>query len=211
VASAHKIFVSRSALQKQIDHPTLYFDFIDHGYAWIFPGTHKVTAGICGLRSKNAKSVLAAFHDFLTAVHIDKSDYGRIFSYVLPYGSFLPAPVFRNILLVGDAAGFADPLLGEGIFFAQRSAELAAQAIVTSIHSDNPDERLRQHYLGLLHDHVYTELEYAGKIRNAIFTYLKHGEWYPLKILMSMFGDRTIKAVHGIRSYRWLRNRIPPS
>ena len=36
----------------------------------------------------------------------------------------------NRILLVGDAAGFADPVTGEGISFALRSGQLAAQSLV---------------------------------------------------------------------------------
>ena len=37
-------------------------------------------------------------------------------------------PVVGGVLLVGDAAGFYDPLTGEGVFSALRGAELAAEA-----------------------------------------------------------------------------------
>lgn len=41
---------------------------------------------------------------------------------------------FRSgALLIGDAAGFYDPFTGEGVFHALRSAELAAQAIVSAL------------------------------------------------------------------------------
>ena len=37
------------------------------------------------------------------------------------------APAHGGVLLVGDAAGFYDPLTGEGVFSALRGAELAAE------------------------------------------------------------------------------------
>jgi flavin-dependent dehydrogenase len=39
-------------------------------------------------------------------------------------------------MLVGDATGFADPLTGEGIFYAIRSAQIASDVIVESFLSD---------------------------------------------------------------------------
>jgi flavin-dependent dehydrogenase len=60
------------------------------------------------------------------------------------FGALIPAiraPAFyeipcagKNWILIGDAAGHVDPLLGEGIRYAVWSAELAAEAII----EDNP-------------------------------------------------------------------------
>jgi flavin-dependent dehydrogenase len=36
----------------------------------------------------------------------------------------------RGVILVGDAAGFADPVTGEGIFFAIREAQIASKVIL---------------------------------------------------------------------------------
>jgi len=42
-----------------------------------------------------------------------------------------------GVLFVGDAAGFYDPFTGEGIFTALRSAELAADTLVTALRADD--------------------------------------------------------------------------
>jgi len=44
------------------------------------------------------------------------------------------APARQNLFLVGDAARVVEPFTGEGIYYALRSGELAAQAIVKVIH-----------------------------------------------------------------------------
>jgi geranylgeranyl reductase family protein len=208
LAAAHEIAVSRDDLDQQVNYPVLYYDFIEFGYAWIFPHGEKAVIGMCGLKSKNSKNILSAFRGFLSALNVPLKQDHKIFSYVLPYGNYLPEPVFRNILLVGDAAGLADPLLGEGIFYAQRSAEMAAQAIMGSLQRDGYHNLLKSRYLELLRAHIYTELVYAGKIQETIFTRLRNYRWLPLRILMTMYGDRPIEAVHGIRSYRWMKKRI---
>ena len=208
LAAAHEIHVSRDDLQQQVHYPVLYYDFIEFGYAWIFPNREKVIIGMCGLKSKNSKNILALFREFLSAIDIRLNVDHKIFSYVLPYGNFLPEPVFRNIILVGDAAGLADPLLGEGIFYAQRSAELAAQAIMDSLHRDGFHDRVKSNYQGLLREHIFTEFVYAGKIQETIFRHLRNFRWLPLRILMNMYGDRPIEAVHGIRSYRWMKRQF---
>jgi flavin-dependent dehydrogenase len=44
-------------------------------------------------------------------------------------------PVQGGVLLVGDAAGFYDPLTGEGVFSALRGAELIAETATRAFHA----------------------------------------------------------------------------
>ncbi|KPK02533.1 MAG: hypothetical protein AMK71_01925 [Nitrospira bacterium SG8_35_4] len=66
LAAAHEILVSREVLAHQVNYPVLYYDFIEFGYAWIFPNREKVIIGMCGLKSRNSKNILAAFREFLS-------------------------------------------------------------------------------------------------------------------------------------------------
>ena len=50
-----------------------------------------------------------------------------------PFDWPMRAPAADALLLVGDAAGYYDPLTGQGIFRALRSAELAADAIDSAL------------------------------------------------------------------------------
>jgi menaquinone-9 beta-reductase len=54
-----------------------------------------------------------------------------------PMGKRVRATSGSGFLLVGDAAGFFDPLTGEGIHRALRGGELAAQSTLTAL--DRPD------------------------------------------------------------------------
>lgn len=56
----------------------------------------------------------------------------------------------RGHLLVGDAAGYYDPLTGQGIYRALRSAELAAPAIDRCLRSGRDEERALREYSDLL-------------------------------------------------------------
>lgn len=205
LAAAHEILISRDRMQRQIDHPALYFDFTEYGYAWVFPHRDTVKIGICGLRNRDTMSMLAAFRDFISFLNIPGASGERIFSAVSPYGNFLPEPVFRNIMLIGDAAGLADPLLGEGIYYAQRSAELAAHAILNTPTGRSNSASPAQQYLESLGRYILPEMIYAGKIRRMIFTHLKKLHWSPLKLLMPLLGSMPIETVHGIRSYQWMK------
>lgn len=212
LASAHEIFLSRESVRKNFEHPALFFDYIDWGYAWIFPNRDQLKIGMCALKKRNREDVLTAFRAFLADIDLDGKAEEKIHSYVLPYGSFLTSPVFRNVMLVGDAAGFADPLLGEGIFYAQRSAELVSHAILEGRGTARRAPADIQHqittrYLQALQKTIYPELEYAGKIRNIMFSCLSRFSYFPLKILMGLLGEKPVETVHGIRSYKWMKKR----
>ena len=45
----------------------------------------------------------------------------------------------QGLLLAGDAAGFIDPMTGDGLFFAMRGGELAADAALDVLATGNPD------------------------------------------------------------------------
>ncbi|RJQ43951.1 MAG: geranylgeranyl reductase family protein [Nitrospiraceae bacterium] len=210
LAAAHEIFLSRDSVRKKFEHPVIFFDCVDCGYAWIFPNRERLKIGIVALKKKNKEDVLTTFRTFLSGLDLHLGE-EKIHSYVLPYGCFLPSPAFRNVMLIGDAAGFADPLLGEGIFYAQRSAELASEAILEVMRcrkgSENCGNTAAHVYLKLLQKHILTELEYAGKIRHVIFTCLNKFRYLPLKLLMSLMGDKPVEMVHGIRSYKWMKRK----
>ena len=48
-----------------------------------------------------------------------------------------------GLLLAGDAAGFIDPMTGDGLRFAFRGAELAAEAAMSALHSGSRDTHAR--------------------------------------------------------------------
>ncbi|MFH1808909.1 MAG: NAD(P)/FAD-dependent oxidoreductase [Pseudomonadota bacterium] len=59
---------------------------------------------------------------------------GRLQGWPLRLGTGAGSGVASGALLVGDANGFIDPLTGEGIHFALRSGELAAQTAIEALH-----------------------------------------------------------------------------
>jgi geranylgeranyl reductase family protein len=103
------------------------FDFAraPHGYAWSFGKDEQVSAGVLTLRGEPSPRALLpailAAHGLADARSCDIQ------------GQIIPARPRRTlargrILLVGDAAGLADPLTYEGISPALRSGRLAARA-----------------------------------------------------------------------------------
>ena len=111
---------------------------IPWGYAWVFPKGDHLSVGIMRTRTGRA--------NLRTALEREMDHLGIRLDGVRLHGHPLPcyqAPIWpwwhrqpqerlstRRCLLVGDAAGLVDPLIGEGIRYAIASARLAAEAIV---------------------------------------------------------------------------------
>ena len=204
LATGLEVFVDRDETTKAIDHPMVFFGFVRWGYSWVFPNKDVIVVGSGGLNTANRSDLLKSFHNFLSSLNLNEGRVSRIAGHPVPYGNFLQRPVSENFLLVGDAAGFADPVTGEGIFYAQRSAELAAWAIRECAHNNR---NLETSYLHLLHRHIYPELVYAKKARLPIFTFLERFGYYPIKMLLNITDTRAIELVHGLRTYKGFQKR----
>ena len=108
----------------------------------------------------------------------------------------------RKCLLLGDACGLADPLLGEGIYYAHKSAQLAAEAVIQSYHE--PPEALKG-YARHLNRVIISELRYARIGRQIIFSL--PGAW-PYRILTSLLKimpKKCEETIQGQRSFKWFR------
>ena len=104
------------------------------GYIWVFPRRDHFSAGICGkMNGTPTIGLRRMLEEFLAQRGL--SLHGARF-----YSHVLPAPRVETIerlklqddgwALVGDAAGLVDPITGEGLYYALRSAELLAEAVL---------------------------------------------------------------------------------
>jgi len=149
-----EISVERNKLWRKIEHPILFFGFVNWGYSWIFPNKDKILIGLGGLIRTNT-NFRKLFLNFLSSLDLKDVETLKIRGHPVPYGDFLvEQPMFKNIVLVGDAARFVDPIISEGIFYAQRSAELASRAIYESVLNN---ESLENSYTRLLDRYLYSE------------------------------------------------------
>jgi geranylgeranyl reductase family protein len=98
------------------------------GYAWVFPKSGFVSAGIASIRQE-APKLKERFSEFLEANGLNESKILRRRGARIPLCKGNPVVAAGNMALLGDAAGFADPLSGEGIYYAVYSAQLLAKTI----------------------------------------------------------------------------------
>ena len=115
---------------RRFGHTLLFiFGDIHAGYAWIFPKAAYLSIGIMALRPRPGE-LQARLAEVVAR-------YGLSLEGVPVKGHPIPLYLRREpimtarTLLVGDAAGLADPFSGEGIRLAIKSGQLAAQAILS--------------------------------------------------------------------------------
>jgi geranylgeranyl reductase family protein len=190
------------------DHPAIYYGFIPWGYAWSFPGRREQVLGIAALKSKAGRRIAAGFRDFVASLDLSDPNTLHFQSHAIPYGNYLETPGHANALLAGDAAGLADPFLGEGIYYAHRSAQLAAQAVSES--RSQPESAIGR-YRKSFHRAIYPELRYARAGRQIIFS-LPPSFYFPvLTILLRLMPKVCEETIQGQRTFRWLQRIAKPS
>jgi len=97
------------------------------GYAWLFPKGEVYNAGIC--TKERGWDLRPMLEGFLRKEGVVPASTPTYHSWPIPLGGRFRPLHHGMAVLVGDAAGLADPLLGEGIAYALMSARLAARAI----------------------------------------------------------------------------------
>ena len=106
------------------------FDVVPHGYGWLFPRRESVSVGLMSSQL-SASELRAALRKYLNTLDLGvKVDVDAVPTAQVPLEP-RPGPLARGrVLCVGDAAGLADPLTGEGLYLAALSGRAAAQALL---------------------------------------------------------------------------------
>lgn len=134
------------------------------GYAWVFPKSDHLSIGIVCHRSR-AKKLKQHYEQFLASLNLGP------YSIAQRQGAFIPTckgevlAVEGRAILLGDAAGLADPLIGEGIYNAILSANLAAPVIEKAL-QHGPDKL--SEYQNTLEREILPNLKIANFISNVL-------------------------------------------
>jgi len=138
------------------------------GYIWVFPRCGHLSVGICG-KGEPAARLRQRLEDYMTKRGLSWKD-SRFYSHLLPSldaGSWRKNRVAGDgWMAIGDAAGLVDPITGEGLYYAMRSADLAAQALLAETHS--LAEKLA-HYRQLLRRDFMADLELGSRLAKRVF------------------------------------------
>lgn len=189
--------------QDQLDrfHGVARFDFgiLPHGYAWTFPKRQHLSIGVLSMvqREGELKRALARYLDLLGCQDVIRIEqHGFVIPIRPRSGSFIE----KRVLFVGDAAGFADPVTGEGISFALLSGQLAAQSLIQGDLQEGPVQRA---YRRSVAASILPELQAGRWLARLLYGYPRLRSW-----AFRRQGQRLCEAVTdvmaGQRTYREL-------
>ena len=152
------------------------------GYAWIFP-TSKNTARIGVGVGKPDSDVdpTVRLNELIDNKTGPISDLGQIekieFHYgLIPNEGLSRKTVYNNVILVGDSAGQANPLVLEGIRYAIRFGEVAGRVAADAIRNDNVDEITLMSYEKEWKKAIESKINSAIKVQNR-WVGLSDEEW----------------------------------
>jgi geranylgeranyl reductase family protein len=125
------------------------------GYGWVFPKNQHLNIGLLEHRStdktqNNKDNLRESYGQYLTILKNDNIIPKDIKSSGLRGGVIPIWPQKKTytdrVLLCGDAAGFINPLSGEGIYYAMTSGQLASQIAVEALENEDTSEQFLSKY-----------------------------------------------------------------
>lgn len=178
------------------------------GYIWIFSRCDHVSAGIAAKMGEISTRALRQKLEHW----LDENGFSRagasFYSHILPS---LRAETIDELAvsgdgwaMVGDSAGLVDPITGEGIYYAMRSAELCAKALLAGRAQD---------YKIRLAEEILPELRLAARVSERFYRGQVFGESVTERMVKLIsqsesFRDLVSDLFAGIQGYRDLKERI---
>jgi geranylgeranyl reductase family protein len=193
------------------------FDFggMPRGYGWIFPKRDHLNVGVFSIyKTASIQSDLRRFMSWYRVLDSPLK--------VKQLGSAIPLRNTRRhsqsgrVLLLGDAAGFAESFYGEGIHFALKSALVASKALAMSF--DAPESNTYQQLVQKdLHDDLaYSELNAKLFFPRQSFGFYRmvrsqHVNYYFSELIAGRVGHKECFYKTLFSSPYWLfSSRLPP-
>lgn len=127
-ALEYEVCVDDATLERFAARPRFDVGVVPHGYAWVFPKASHLSVGVLTTR-RGAINLHRHVEGYLRTIGLVPRATER-HGFVIPVRPRAEPLVRERMLLVGDAAGLADPVTAEGISLAAGSGGLAADAIV---------------------------------------------------------------------------------
>ena len=124
------------------------------GYGWVFPKKRQLNIGFGVIQvsktMEKKKNLLECYHDYIVLLK-EKDLIPQALKDVPIRGGALPTRPLektygKRLLLVGDAAGFINPLSGEGIYYAMTSGQIAAEVIGEALEKNQMTEEFLARY-----------------------------------------------------------------
>jgi geranylgeranyl reductase family protein len=132
-ALEYEVEVSVADFERLSKNVRFDVDVIPLGYGWCFPKKNHLSIGVgVFVKTKQKSDLKKHYAEYLKILGINEIISEEAHGFVIPVSPRTGTFVQKNVFLIGDSAGFADPIVGEGISNAILSGVLAAQSIVES-------------------------------------------------------------------------------
>jgi flavin-dependent dehydrogenase len=178
------------------------------GYLWSFPRADHLSVGICAKMGQTPTHELRRLLDEFVGEEDIPMAGARFYSHMLPSPEAQTIRgrkiVGRNWAMAGDAAACVDPVTGEGLYYALRSGDLLAQALVDGLPQAYP-ERLRASFSA--------DLEFASHLAHKLFRGNFLGGAITTRMVQLLncspaFRDLIRDVFSGSQDYRSLKKRL---
>lgn len=167
------------------------------GYAWIFPKGETINVGVGGPQMFG-KRYRSYFAEFLRAEGVMGR---RAVEDVACSGHKIPHATSRTrfrvgrVLLVGDAAGLADPSTGDGLYTSVASGRIAAEVIAEALGGEirrlvTYEDRIQREILPELIE-ARAIVAFVNLSPRLFHRLLRHADWKWEEICHSITGERT--------------------
>ncbi|CAM1352788.1 geranylgeranyl reductase family protein [Tenacibaculum insulae] len=195
-ALEYEVEVSEEDFNRLSKEVRFDIDAIPYGYAWSFPKKNHLSIGVAS--TKRTKINLKKFYlEYMKTLKITDVISESQHGFQIPVAPRTDGFVKNNVFLIGDAAGFADPITAEGISNAIYSGKLAAEAI---IESKQDYETAKKLYLDKLNEKLLPELS-TGLWLSKWFYEQKTIRNLLLKKFGQHFSEAMADVFHGDRNY----------
>ena len=152
------------------------------GYAWIFPVSKtRVRIGVGVGKPESHIDPTKRLDDMIKNELGPIKDLGNItnkeFHYgLIPNEGLTRKTVYDNLILVGDSAGMANPLVLEGIRYAIKYGRLAGSVSAESLHSGDTSEKSLEKYEKVWKKEIEAKINSAHKVQKRWLS-LTDDEW----------------------------------
>lgn len=169
------------------DEIQMFVGDIDNGYSWIFPKYDGFTIGTGSIYNKTCSSnIKEHFFEFCKNIKCNNSKFKGAF---IPTGDrvHLGNKLFSNACLIGDAAGFIDPITGEGIYYALLSAQVLYSSIIECTNPYNLldiyNEQANPIITRIYSDHSIHKQIYNTIFLSSVLNSLNHSKQYVASLI----------------------------
>ena len=199
IAVETELSVPDSELEKRVG--CVHFDFgsVPRGYGWVFPKSKLLSVGVGTFvgQARNLKNALLSFLDALGVGHTRQEM--PIRGHPVPLGGEECVLHSGRLLLVGDAASLAEPMTGEGIYYAVKSGQIAATTICDALRNSAID---LTSYTSCINEEITQDLKYARRL--AWLLYRFPGLCFRFFVRSSLVERRVADVLYGRSTYQSL-------